>query len=42
MFSSSGYISSRCVIGSAMLRMLRVEFPSDVMGILSLQSRGYR
>lgn len=35
MLLSSSYISSRCVTGSAMLRMLRVEFSSDAMRIIS-------
>ena len=35
MLLSSSCISSRCVTGSAMLRMLRAAFSSDVMGILS-------
>lgn len=35
MLLSSSCISSRCVIGNAMLRMLRAEFSSGVVGILS-------
>ncbi len=35
MLLSSSCISSRYVTGSAMLRMLRVEFSSDVMRIIS-------
>lgn len=35
MLLSSSYISSRCVTDSAMLRMLRAEFSSDVMRSIS-------
>ena len=35
-------ISSRCVIDSTVLCMLRAAFSSDMVGILSLRLRGCR